>query len=341
MISAPVIVTARSHAQPITFAAPSPLTCANFSSISTTSLLLPRALSCSMRYVAAAVKVGSSILLQRSGVSPAAAARHRRGDACGELRTDHERREYGYGYRAAADIAAARWVLMGFLTPDTSLRVAPSPLSLHPSLFPQACTEPAFVESWSRYILLRHVRRASARSASRLVNEAIRYEDIKVAETLFLHANITSEMNFTRDLLALHLKSSFLRYAYPQPSPPPPSTSTSPTPCWRSTQRSCLPLSTFSSPPHPPTCFLPSLLSPFSSTTVAPTFTITHRTFSILATRQTPRKTALGLSRFLRFHDQVLGGGGTHEPAYDDSSRWQVLHHRLINRPLSRRAVAE
>lgn len=108
MTSAPVIVTALSHSQPTIFAAPSPPTCANFSSTSTTFQLSLRAPSCLTRYAAAADKVFSSFLLQRSGVSLAAAARHRRGDAGGELCADHERREYGYGHRAATHLATAR-----------------------------------------------------------------------------------------------------------------------------------------------------------------------------------------------------------------------------------------
>lgn len=285
MISAHVISTALSHSQPTFLAAPSPLTCANFSSTSIAFQPLPHALSCLRRSAAAAVKVCSSCVLERSGVPRAGIARHRCGDAGVELCADHKRREHGFDHCSSAHFTPARYVLIGSLIPDTSLHVSPSHLSLHPSLLPQASIDPAFVESWSKYILLRHVHRTALHPSSRLVNEPIRYADVQIAETLFLHSNITSEMNFTRDLLALHLKSSSLLFSYPQPSLLPPFTSTSPTPCSRSTQPNSLLLSTYSSLPRPPTCCLPSPLSPFSSTTVSPLSIITHRAFPILSTR--------------------------------------------------------
>ena len=193
------------------------------------------------------------LLLERSGLSRPATEGHRRGGAGGQSGAHHGQRGHGHGHRTHPHIPAARWVLSSPLTPDSALHVAPPPLSLHPALLPQACADLAFVESWSKYLLVRHARRTPSAVASRTVNEPIRYDDIRVVERLFLHSNITSEMRFTRNLLALHLQSPRTLLPYPQPSPPPPPTSTSPTPCWRNTPPSCPPLSTSCSPPRPPT----------------------------------------------------------------------------------------
>ncbi|KAK8822814.1 hypothetical protein WA556_001705 [Blastocystis sp. ATCC 50177/Nand II] len=93
--------------------------------------------------------------------------------------------------------ATAIVLILTSLLQDSALHVAPPLLSLHPALLPQACADLAFVESWSKYLLVRHAR----------LNEPIRYDDIRVVERLFLHSNITSEMRFTRNLLALHLQT--------------------------------------------------------------------------------------------------------------------------------------